>query len=468
MQNTPNIPTIPEFITVHLGSPDSDAPNVTVPFVDYVANVASSEIFPTWPESAIRANMYAQISFALNRIYTEYYRTRGYDFDITNSIAIDQSFVNGRDLFDNVYEIARELFTSYIRRQGFVEPLYAQYCDGIEIQCNGLSQWGSLSLAEQGYSPYEILTYYYGDNIDIVTDAPVGGISASLPSYPLQLGSTGDDVRQIQIRLNRISDNYSAIPKINPPFGVFADDTDAAVKEFQRAFNLTPDGIVGPSTWYTIQQIYNSVKRLNDLNSEGLSLSDVTGQFPSVLQEGDRNLGVSSLQYYLSYLSDFYNTIPRISVDGIFGPSTTSAVIAAQNTFGLPADGVVGEETWRRIYNAYIGIVSTIPLQYVEGNTVPFPGVFLRIGSESDAVRLLQEYLNYISGYITEIPPVNPTGYFGSRTQEAVVAFQNYYGIPDTGIVGPVAWGGITDLYSDLYNGNRLGEGQFPGFNIGT
>lgn len=462
-----NVPTIPEFITVHLGSPNSDAPNVTVPFVDYIANVASSEIYPTWPESAIRANMYAQISFALNRIYTEYYRTRGYDFDITNSIAIDQSFVNGRDLFENIQEIARELFTSYISRRGFVEPLYAQYCDGIEIQCNGLSQWGSVSLAEQGFTPYEILTYYYGNNIDIITDAPVGGQSASLPSFPLRTGSTGDDVRTLQIRLNRISDNYSAIPKINPPFGVFSFDTEEAVKEFQRAFNLTPDGIVGIGTWYTIGQIYNSVKRLNDLNSEGISLEEVTKQFPGVLRQGDNNIGVSALQYYLSYLSDFYNSIPRVSVDGIFGQSTADAVRAAQREFGLTPDGIVGENTWRAIYNAYIGIVSTIPLQYFEGNTVPFPGVFLRIGVEDDSVRLLQEYLNYISNYITEIPSVNPTGYFGTRTQEAVVAFQNYYGIPATGVVGPVAWGGITDLYTDLYNGNRLNEGQFPGFNVG-
>ncbi|MBQ8409784.1 MAG: peptidoglycan-binding protein [Clostridia bacterium] len=463
----PNLPYIPEFITVHLGSPDSNAPNVTVPFVDYVANVASSEIYPTWPESAIRANMYAQISFALNRIYTEYYRSRGYDFDITNSIAIDQSFVNGRDLFDNVQNIARELFTSYISRQGFVEPLYAQYCDGIEVVCNGLSQWGSVDLANQGYSPYEILTYYYGNNIDIITDAPVMGLTASLPLYPLQLGSTGDDVRSVQIRLNRISDNYPAIPKINPPFGVFSYDTEEAVKAFQSAFGLTPDGIIGQGTWYTIQQIYNSVKRLNDLNSEGLQLSEVTKQFPGTLQEGDSNLGVSTLQYYLSYLSDFYTSIPRVAIDGDFGASTRDAVIAVQNTFGLTPDGIVGAETWRRIYNAYIGIVSTIPLQYVEGNTVPFPGVFLRIGVEAEAVRLLQEYLNFISGYIPEIPAVNPTGYFGTRTQEAVVAFQNLYGFPATGVVGPVVWNAITGLYSDLYNGSRLGEGQFPGFNIG-
>ena len=463
----PNVPTIPECITVHLGPPDSDAPNVTVPFAEYVANVASSEIYPTWPESAIRANMYAQISFALNRIYTEYYRSRGYDFDITNSIAIDQSFVNGRDIFENVQRIADELFTNYISRQGFVEPLYAQYCDGVEIVCNGLSQWGSVTLAEQGYTPYEILTYYYGDNIDIITDAPVMGQSASLPPFPLQLGSTGDDVRTLQIRLNRISDNYPAIPKINAPYGVFSYDTEEAVKEFQRIFNLSDDGVVGNATWYAIQRIYNSVKRLNDLNSEGISQQDITSQFPEVLREGDRNLGVSSLQYYLDYLSGFYNTIPSVSVDGIFGPSTTSAVIAAQNTFGLTPDGVVGEATWNAIYNAYLGIVSTIPLQYVEGNTVPFPGVFLRLGVEADEVRLLQEYLNYISRFYPEIPSVNPTGYFGNRTNDAVIAFQNLYGVPATGIVGPVVWGGITSLYSDLYNGSRLGEGQFPGFNVG-
>jgi peptidoglycan hydrolase-like protein with peptidoglycan-binding domain len=272
----------------------------------------------------------------------------------------------------------------------------------------------------------------------------------------------------LQIRLNRISDNYPAIPKINPPFGVFSFDTEEAVRAFQSAFGLTPDGIVGQGTWYTVQQIYNSVKRLNDLNSEGLSLSEVTQQFPGSLSEGDANAGVATLQYYLSYLSDFYNTIPRVSVDGSFGPSTKDAVIAAQKNFGVTPDGVVGDETWYRIYNAYIGIVSTIPLKYVEGNTIPFPGVFLRIGVEDESVRLLQEYLNYISGFITEIPSVNPTGYFGTRTQEAVVAFQNFYGLPATGVVGPVVWNGITNLYSDLYNGSRLGEGQFPGFNVGA
>ena len=188
----PTTPIIPEFITVHLGPPDSDAQNITLPFADYIANVASSEVYPTWPESALRANVYAQMSFALNRIYTEYYRSRGYDFDITNSIAIDQSFVNGRDIFENVQNITRELLGDYIVRRGSVEPLYAAYCDGIEVTCNGLSQWGSLDLANQGLSPYEILQYYYGNNIDIVNNAPIGNVSASVPTFPLSLGSTGD------------------------------------------------------------------------------------------------------------------------------------------------------------------------------------------------------------------------------------------------------------------------------------
>jgi peptidoglycan hydrolase-like protein with peptidoglycan-binding domain len=207
---------------------------------------------------------------------------------------------------------------------------------------------------------------------------------------------------------------------------------------------------------------------LNDLDSEGISLEEVTKQFPEILREGDRNLGVTSLQYYLDYLSAFYGAIPSVSIDGVFGPSTTSAVRAAQTVFGLEPDGVVGEETWNAIYDAYLGIVRTIPLQYVEGNVVPFPGIFLRVGAESDSVRLLQEYLNYISAFYPEIPSVSPTGYFGSRTQEAVIAFQRLQGLTPNGTVAANTWNEITSLYSDLYLGSRLGEGQYPGYEIGN
>ena len=295
----PNLPTIPEYITVHLGAPDSPAQNITVPFTEYIANAASSEIYPTWPESAIRANIYAQTSFALNRIYTEFYRSRGYDFDITNSTAYDQSFVRGRNIFENIERIVDEIFNSYIRRRGNIEPLFAAYCDGVEVQCNGLSQWGSVSLAEEGYTPYEILQYYYGNDIDIISNAVVEGSSVSAPQFPLSVGTSGDRVRILQLRLNRISDNYPSIPKVATIDGIFAEDTEAAVVRFQEIFGLSPDGIVGNSTWYAVNRIYNAVKRLNELDSEGIRLEEVTKQYPGALSFGSRGLGVRNLQYFL-------------------------------------------------------------------------------------------------------------------------------------------------------------------------
>ena len=463
----PNIPTIPETITVHLGPPDQPAENITLPFLDYVANVASSEIYPTWPESAIRANMYAQISFALNRIYTEYYRTRGYDFDITNSTAFDQYFVNGRDVFSNVQEIAGELFRNYIRREGNVEPLFAQYCNGTTVTCNGLSQWGSVALAEQGLTPYEILRYYYGDDIELVTNAPSSDGSPSAPTVPLRLGAANDDVRTVQIRLNRISANFPSIPKIAATDGIFGTDTEAAVRRFQEIFGLSPDGVVGNATWYNIQNVYIGVKRLTDLNSEGITIDEVTDQYPGVLQQGDSGNAVLNLQYFISYVSQFYETIPPVAIDGQFGPSTTVAVQDVQRTFGLPTDGIVGEVTWEALYRAYRGIVDTIPREYIEGNAIPFGGIPLREGAENEDVRLLQQYLNYIAGTFPQIPTVNPTGYFGPRTEEAVIAFQNLAGISPTGIVGAVTWSAIADIFNQLSIGSALREGQYPGFPVG-
>ncbi len=457
------LPTIPETITVHLGNPDEPAPNVTLPFAEYIMNVASSEIYPTWPESAIRANMYAQISFALNRIYTAYYRSRGYDFDITNSTRYDQYFVNGREIFSNIREIGSELFNDYIRRQGDIAPLFAQYCNGTTVTCPGLSQWGTVQLARDGLAPYQILQNYYGDNIDLVRNAPVGDSSPTPPPSPLALDSAGGDVRILQVRLNRISDNYPSIPKIPYPNGIFGFETEAAVRAFQEIFDLTPDGIVGNATWYAIQRIYTAVKRLNSLNAEGLRFNEVDRQFPSTLSLGDRNTGVSLLQYYLDYLSAYYDTIPSVEVDGDFGEATRDAVLAAQSTFGLPVDGVVGEQTWNTIVDAYFGIVRRIPVTYTEGETIPFGGTVLREGSESEAVRVLQEYLDFIANYFPEIPSVTPTGYFGPRTAATVEAFQRTVGLPVSGFVNAVTWGEITDLYSDLYIGSRLGDGQYPG-----
>ena len=404
------LPVIPETITVHLGEPDQNALNVTLPFADYVMNVASSEIYPTWPDSALRANIYAQVSFALNRIYTEFYRSRGYDFDITNSTRYDQYFVNGRDIFSNIRNLASELFNDYLRRPGTVEPLFAQYCNGTTVTCDGLSQWGSVDLAQAGYTPYRILTNYYGPNLEIVQNAPVGSIEDSSPEVPLRLGSFGAQVRTLQIRLNRISDNYPNIPKIPSVNGIYGIETENAVRVFQETFGLTVDGVVGKATWYAVQRIYIAVKRLNSLNSEGLQFADVSQEDAGVLRLGDANTGVSLLQYYINYLSAYYETIPPLVIDGVFGEATRNAVYAVQNTFGLPVDGVVGEQTWETITNAYYGIIRRIPVAFVEGNIITYQGTILRQGDQSEEVRVLQEYLNYISRFITEIPSVSPTG----------------------------------------------------------
>ena len=188
-------PYIPETITVHLGTPDSKAPNVTVDFASYIKNVASSENFPTWPESSLRANIYAITSFALNRIYTEWYRSRGYDFDITSTTQYDQKFINGREYFQNISYIVDELFNDYVRRQGSVEPLFTAFCNGTTTTCSGLSQWGTVELANRGMTPYEILQHYYGDDIDIVMDAPVQSTMPSYPGIELKVGSIGNDVK---------------------------------------------------------------------------------------------------------------------------------------------------------------------------------------------------------------------------------------------------------------------------------
>lgn len=460
------IPYFPTTITVHLGRAEENAQNLTLPFLDYIANVASGEIYPTWPREALRANMLAQISFALNRVYTEFYRSRGYDFDITSTTAMDQSFSRGRDIFENIKELAGELYGSYIRRVGATEPLFAAYCDGRRVSCEGLSQWGSVDQAELGLSAFEILQYYYGDDITIAT-APTAPIEDSAPDVPLREGSVGDDVRVAQIRLNRISKNYPSIPKIVVADGIFTTDTTAAVTEFQRIFGLTVDGVIGRATWYYIRRIYNGVKRLNELDSEGIATDEISKQYPGVLREGDTGNAVRNLQFFLNYLSGFYETIPPIAIDGVFGNATRAALIDAQNTFGLPADGILGSATWSAIYRAYLGIVSTVPLRYTEGAVVPFPGQVLRVGSESDAVRLLQEYLNYIAQTFTEIPTVSTTGYYGERTRDAVLAFQALAGLAQSGTVGAITWGAITDVYEDLYNGAARSPGQYPGFAVG-
>lgn len=392
-------PFIPQNITVHLGTPSSNAPNVTVPFADYVKNVASSEIYPTWDESALRANILAIVSFALNRVYTEFYRSRGYDFDITNSTAYDQFFVNGRSYFENISQLVDQLFNDYLRRPGFVEPLAAKFCNGTTVTCEGLSQWGSQNLAQQGYTSDQILRSYYG-NVEIVTNAPIRGISSSYPGSPLRNGSTGPSVVVLQVSLNRISQSYPAIPKISAVDGIFGPQTEAAVRAFQQIFGLTADGIVGPATWYQIVRIYTAVNSLSELRSQGQQFYAINWSPPNGLEVGDTGEKVRLLQYMLSVLSNYIQSIPPVTVDGIYGQQTRAAVLAAQRRFRLPETGTVGAQTWDEIYSQYSGIENTTlrsretfpnsnrrgnqqNAQYARTSTqTQFPGRNLSIGSQ--------------------------------------------------------------------------------------
>ena len=465
MNGTPNLPYIPEYITVHLGPAGSNAENVTVSFPEYIKNVASSEIYPTWPENAIRANILAQISFALNRVYTEYYRSRGYDFDITNSTATDQSFVRGRDFFENISQIVDEIFNDYIIRQGSVEPLFAAYCDGVRVQCNGLSQWGSVALAEQGLTPYQILTNYFGQDINIVRDVPVQGLSESYPGYLLALGTLSNYVGMIQLRLNRIARNYPSIPKIERVNGIYGIDTENAVREFQRVFSLTQDGIVGRATWYKIAQIYNAVKRITDIYSEGLSLAEVTDIYSTTLQVGSTGGPVRELQYYLSFISQFNNAIPPIAIDGIFGQKTRAAVESFQREYGLDVTGVVTQQVGREIYSVYIGMINSLPPGWLPENAAVYPGAPLRIGSRSESVAILQDYLNFISDTYTQIPKLAVDGIFGPATNSAVEEYQRIFGIEVNGVVDSNTWNSIVRTYLSLTEGT---QGQWSQYGGGT
>ncbi|MBO5369067.1 MAG: peptidoglycan-binding protein [Clostridia bacterium] len=356
----PLTPYIPDFITVHLGAPDEDVQNVIVSFPDYIKNVASSEIYPTWSEAAIYANIYAQISYALNRVYTEYYRSRGYDFNITSSTAYDQKFIYGRNTFENIDRIVDDIFTSYIRRKGNIEPLAAKYCNGTTVTCEGLSQWGSEELARQGYNYVDILRYYYGDDIEIVTDAPIAGIVSLYPGRPYRRGDTGGSVVIIQQSLNEISNDYPLIPKISPVDGIFGEETEEAVKVFQQIFDLTPDGIVGRATWNKMITLYVAVKNLAELVSEGQDYVSADLNFPENLTIGAVGPRVSSLQYFLLIISNFDSRIKSVPVTGEYGQLTFNAVRQFQMAYDLPVTGILDEATWQKIYNTYDSIIRVV------------------------------------------------------------------------------------------------------------
>lgn len=350
---------IPESITVHLGAPNDNGRNVTVPFVDYIKNVASSEIYPTWDEAALYANIYAQISFALNRVFTVWYRSRGFDFEITNSTAYDQAFIEGRCIFDNISQVVDEIFNNFIRRLNRTEPFFALYCNGTTSTCDGLSQWGAQNLAQQGFTPIQILRNYYPEDIDIVESNNFSENIAIFPGMALREGSTGEDVRLMQLFLNRVHGNYPGIPP-SPANRVFGSETRESVIAFQKVFSLIADGIIGKASWYAIIKIFVAVTNLAELTSEGIRLG--IGEIPptAIIQLGSSGALVSELQFLLDYISTFYKEIPLVQRTSRFGEDTKNGVMEFQKKFNLNVDGIVGPATWEKLYTVFHSIENTV------------------------------------------------------------------------------------------------------------
>ena len=434
------LPYIPSYITVHLGPPAVPAENVTVSFPDYVKNVASSEVYPTWGEAALRANILAITSFALNRIYTEFYRVRGYPFDITASTAYDQQFYKGRSFFSNVSRLVDSLFDDYIRRIGFVEPLAAKFCNGTSVTCEGMSQWGSQNLAAQGYGWLQILKNYYGQNIEIVTDARKTDYTESYPGAALRVGSRGRSVALVQTALNRISQSFPAIPKLAVD-GIYGSLTEAAVRVFQRVFDLTEDGIVGRQTWYGIERVFAGVLKLSELRSQGLRYEDLGWEFPEPLRVGDRGDRVRQLQYMLAVVGQFVQEVPSISVDGIFGPNTRDAVAAFQGYEGFAVTGEADDRTWDALYDLYSGIDDRV-LQ----NRSLFP-------QDDAGATTVANARNRLAAL----------GYTGSNLQQALRAFQKANGLAVTGRLTDDTAKAITRQYQAAGYASATQMTQYPG-----
>ena len=437
---------IPKNITVHLGKPAASARNVTVSFRDYIANVASSEVYPTWPEQALRANIHCQISLALNRIYTEWYPSKGYTFNITNSTSYDQYYVHGRTVFEVMVRITDDIFNTYLRKRGTVNPYYSEYCDGKSVTCPGLKQWGTVTLANNGRSALQILRYYYGSSIEIVRTKNIRSIPQSYPGTPLRQGSRGAAVFTLQRQLNRITKDYPFLGKLTVD-GVFGSRMAATVRAFQKQFNLTADGVVGRQTWYKISYIYVSVKDLAELTSEGETstgtLSDGTWN-GTVLSTGASGSAVEQVQFWLNTLAQYDSAIPSVKVDGVFGTATANAVRAFQRKYGLTVDGIVGQTTWKELYDEFLSIQSD------NGTPNAYPGTPLREGSSGQNVRLVQFWLKIARTVYPSLESVTVDGKFGAGTAAAVRRFQRYFGLTADGVVGRTTWNSLYGRASQL------------------
>ncbi|MBR3211134.1 MAG: peptidoglycan-binding protein [Bacilli bacterium] len=445
------VPVVPESIVVHLGSPDSNARNIRVSFVEYIKNVASGELYPNWPKEALKANIYAIISFALNRIYNEWYRSRGYTFDITSSSQYDQSFVEDRQFFETIYDIVDEIFPSYIVRSGQIQPLFASYCDGRNTTCSGLSQWGSVSLANQGLDALRILKYYYGDSVQLVDNATISPLMESYPGVVLSIGDAGDMIRLLKVQLNRIGQNYPAIPAIIRDTIYFDIEMENAVKVFQKTFSLPVTGEVDRSTWYKIKYYFNAVKKITNIYSEGISKKEVELKYPTVLKEGNQGLYIRDLHYYLSLIACFDDRIPNVEISGdTFNRLTKENVLAFQRYYQLPETGEVDVATWNKIIRVYQDYRSKVPTGCRYALNEFFSGRYLSNGMTGEDVLNLQRFLYLICEDSHEIPGVIVSGEYDSLTEKSVRFLQEKNGLEASGVLTATTWFEIVEAVKNL------------------
>ncbi len=439
-------PIVPNNITIHLGSPTEAANNITVPFTDYISNVAASELYPTWPRNALIANIYAIISFALNRIYNEWYRSKGYNFDITSNPMYDQTYTLNRSTYENIDDIVGEIFDNYVVKGNQIQPYFTTYCDGRIKTCNGLSQWGTVTLANEGKSPLNILKNYYGNDISIKYNAPVGDVSEGYPGNPVGLGYAGNPVLAIQRDLRRIRQNYPAIPDITDKLGIYEKTTEDAVKKFQEIFSLPITGTVDKATWYKIKYIYTSVKKLSDLYSEGISEKEATFLYTDELKYGDTGIEVEYVHYFLDALAFLDKDIPRLGLNSIYSNNTITMVKAFQEKYNLPVTGVFTYKDWLILQNAYNQILKSYPSEYKDYIDDLYPDYFLTKGMSGKDVIRVQKYLLAICLYDKSIPGVRVNGIFDELTEKSIKKIQKDYGFEENGVVGPLLWKQLVEL----------------------
>lgn len=494
-------PYIPEFITVHLGAPGSEAADIAVTFPDYIKIVAACEIYPTWPESAIRSILYVQISHALHRCMTGWYRRMEYPFDITWSPVYDQRFVPGHCTYERLNRIVDELFNSCLCLKGSREPFSFQQCEDSDKLP---SHWTFVALAESGMTCEEILQNTLGNDIAVLPNLPVHipspfPYNAVLPlkrrqdfplcrdgedsedaaerktdrkdAYyfmkeqyePMRPGDTGKTVRALQIQLNRVSRNYPCVPKINPADGIFGEQTQNALCLFRKHFHLPEGGDVDSAAFYRLAYAYAAAKRLSDLHSLKLSVQELPHGYPGILRRGDSGIGVRLLHLYLTAAGIFHPYCLPMQRTDTFDEPMETAVTAFQKTNRLEPDGIVGEMTWLQLERTYNGVIRCCPL---EGGTPLRLAHTLKQGSIGDDVRRAQQYLSTTAATFPALskPPVN--GLYGAKMVSAVRAFQKEFGVPVTGAVNQNTWNVLGSLYSDLVTGYEKQPEQNPGFTL--